>query len=139
MAEAIVVGGGRAGGLRLAVLSDDRCPTCRRLTQWLARQATLVPVELVAAGSADARRRFPSLDHDRTTRVLTVVASDGAVYEEERAWLACAWALPAWQPVAEGLGGGRLGRFVAAVGAQAVDRYRHRRACRSRTSCPSCR
>lgn len=135
MAEAIVVGGERAQTLRLAVLYDERCPLCRRLTRWLARQPTLLPVEVVAAGSAEARRRFPSLDHQRSTRVLTVVASDGAVYEEERAWLVCAWALPAWQPVAEGLGAGRFGRRVAAVSARAVDGYRHRRL----GGCPSCR
>lgn len=138
MAEAIVVGGERAEALRLTVLYDDRCPLCRRLRDWLARQPTLVPVELLAAGCVEVRRRFPGLDHSGTTRVLTVVGSDGAVYEEERAWLVCAWALPAWQPVAEGLGSGRLGRRVAAVATRAVDGYRHRVLARA-TPCPSCR
>ena len=53
------------------------------------------------------------------------MASDGAVYEGERAWLVCGWALPGWQPVAEGLGGGIRLRLVAAA-ARAVDLYRHR-------------
>jgi predicted DCC family thiol-disulfide oxidoreductase YuxK len=138
MAEAIVVGGVRAEVLRLTVLYDDRCPLCRRLKDWLVRQPILLPIEVLAAGSAEAVRRFPALDHPRSTRVLTVVASDGAVYEEERAWLVCAWALPAWQPVAERLGGGRLGRRVAAVATRAIDGYRHRLLART-TPCPECR
>lgn len=131
-----MVGGGRTGALRLTVLYDDRCPLCRRLKDWLAHQSTLTPFEFLAAASPEAFRRFPALDHCRTVRVLTVVASDGAVYEEERAWLVCAWALPAWQPLAEGLGGGRLGRRVAAVAARTVDGYRHRRL--ASRSCPRC-
>lgn len=138
MAEAIVVGGQRSDRLGVTVLYDERCPLCRRLKDWLGRQPTLLPVEVLAAASVEARRRFPELDHARTRRVLTVVTSDGAVYEEERAWLVCAWALPAWKPVAEGVGGGPLGRRAAAVVARTVDGYRHRRLSRT-GACPTCR
>jgi hypothetical protein len=124
MADAIVAGGAREQ-LTLTVLYDERCPLCRRLKAWLARQATLYPVNFVAAASPEARRRFPHLDHARTTRVLTLVTSDGAVYEGERAWLVCGWALPAWQPVTEGLGGGVRLRLVA-VAARTADVVRHR-------------
>ena len=124
MADAIVAGG-RREHLTLAVLYDERCPLCRRLKTWLARQATLHPFEFVAADSAEARRRFPDLDHRRSKRVLTVVTSDGAVYEGERAWLVCGWALPAWQPVTESLGGRTRLRLVA-LAARAADVYRHR-------------
>src|SRR3712207_5188092 len=102
MAAAIVRGGQRPT-TSLTALYDERCPLCRRLKGWLASQATLVPVEFVAAGSPAAHPRSPYLDHRRTTTVLTVVVSDGAVYEAERAWLVCAWTLPTWRPVTEQL------------------------------------
>jgi len=124
MAEAIVRGGER-GSISLTVLYDERCPLCRRLKAWLGDQITVAPIEFVAAGSQTARARFPELDHERTTRILTVVTSDGAVYEGERAWLVCGWSLPTWQPIAEHFGGGvrlKLVRFVA----RSIDGYRHR-------------
>src|SRR5438105_117367 len=105
MADAIVRGGER-GVSSLTVLFDRRCPLCRRLKEWLGEQPTMVPITFVAADSHEAHERFPDLDHSRTTTVLTVVDSNGAVYEGERAWLACGWALPAWQPVAEHFGSG---------------------------------
>lgn len=109
----------------LTVLYDERCPLCRRLRAWLASRPTLVPIQFLAAGSVEAVARYPGLDHVRTTTVLTVIAADGAVYEAERAWLVCAWALPAWQPLAEHLGGrGRLLAVKAAT--RLVDRHRHR-------------
>jgi hypothetical protein len=68
-----------------------------------------------------------------------VVAADGAVFEGERAWLACAWALPAWQAMAERLGT-RSGLALARILAHGVDRYRHRLIARSyRESCAQCR
>jgi predicted DCC family thiol-disulfide oxidoreductase YuxK len=135
MAEAIVEGG-RRGHTALTVLYDERCPLCRKLRGWLGRQATTMPIRFVAAGSPEARRRFPALDHERTTTVLTVVSQDGAVYEGERAWLVCAWALPGWQPVAERLGTGIRLRLVRVL-ARAVDGYRHRLiAAASDPSCP---
>src|SRR4051812_28704788 len=95
MAEAIVQGGERRRP-SLTVLYDERCPLCRRLKEWLGDQPTLSPVEFLAADSAEAHARFPRLDHARTTRVLAVVTSNGAVYEGERAWLVCGWVLPTW-------------------------------------------
>jgi predicted DCC family thiol-disulfide oxidoreductase YuxK len=147
MAEAVVTGGrARRDGRSLTVLYDDRCPLCRRLKAWLGGQATLVPIEFLAAASPEARHRFPQLNHERTTTVLTVVSSGGAVYEGERAWLACGWALPGWQRVAAHFGGGFRLRLVR-LGARAVDGYRHRRrlgapgpaAPAGLSGCPSCR
>jgi predicted DCC family thiol-disulfide oxidoreductase YuxK len=112
------------GAPGLTVLFDQRCPLCRRLKSWLAAQPTLVPIDFVAAASPEAVRRFPNLDHARTTSVLTVVAANGAVYEAERAWLVCAWALPKWQPLAEQLD--TRGRLVLVrAAARLVDRRRH--------------
>jgi predicted DCC family thiol-disulfide oxidoreductase YuxK len=133
MADAIVAGG-RREHLSLTVLYDERCPLCRRLRTWLARQPTLHPVTFLAADSPEARGRFPDLDHDRTTRILTLVTSDGAVYEGERAWLVCGWALPGWQPVTEGLGG-RVRLRLVGFAARTADVYRHR-TMRTCTACP---
>ena len=132
MADALMAGA-RREGLVLTVLYDERCPLCRRLRQWLARQPTLFPVEFLGAGTPEARRRFPELDHRRTTRILTVVSSDGAVYEGERAWLVCGWALPGWQPLTESLGG-RMRLRLVALATRAVDAYRHRLV----DDCPAC-
>jgi len=96
----------------LTVLTDPGCPMCRRFADWLGRQPTLVPLELVAAGSDEARRRCPALDHDSTLEVITVVGSDGSVWTQEHAWVMCLWATrpyrglaqrlsrPQWLPVA---------------------------------------
>lgn len=98
----------------LTVLYDADCPLCARFRDWLAGQSVLVPVELVAAGSAAARHRFPTLDHDRTLREITVVGDDGSVWTNEHAWVMCLWATrahralaerlarPAWLPLARG-------------------------------------
>jgi len=127
------------GPLPLTVLYDQRCDLCRKLKGWLAGQPTLVPIEFVAAGSPEARRRFPALDHTRSVTVLTVVAADGAIYQGERTWLICAWALPAWQPVAERLST-RRGLTLVRLAASIVDGYRHRRSAASyRENCVQCR
>jgi predicted DCC family thiol-disulfide oxidoreductase YuxK len=131
--------GERRGPVPLTVLYDVRCPLCRKLRTWLAGQPTVVPIEFVAAASPEAMGRFPGLDHVRTVTVLTVVAADGAVFEGERAWLVCAWALPAWQAVAERLGT-RTGMPLVRVFARSVDRYRLRLIARSYgEDCAECR
>jgi predicted DCC family thiol-disulfide oxidoreductase YuxK len=107
----------------LVVLYDERCPLCRRLRSWLTSQPTLAPIEYVAADSTEAHHRFPTLDHPRTTTVLTVIRADGAVYEGERAWLVAAWLIPRWQATAEHLSTRTRLPFVRA-GAWLVDRFR---------------
>ncbi|WNM40756.1 DCC1-like thiol-disulfide oxidoreductase family protein [Micromonospora halotolerans] len=98
-----------AGGIRgFTVLYDAHCPLCRAARQWLASRAQLVPLEFVPAGSAEARRRFPGLDHDATLRDLTVVADTGAVYAGDGAWFACLWALVDHRSTAERLAGPHL-------------------------------
>jgi predicted DCC family thiol-disulfide oxidoreductase YuxK len=127
------------GRVPLTVLYDLRCPLCRKLRAWLEGQATVVPIEFLAAASPEAVRRFPRLDHQRTITVLTVVAADGAVFEGERAWLVCAWALPSWQPVAERLGT-RTRLPLVRILARTVDWYRHRLIARSYgETCAQCR
>jgi len=103
----------------LTVLYDASCSLCRRASEWLAAQEQLVALEFVPAGSGEARRRFPHLDHAQTLREVTVVADGGEVYRAEKAWVACLWALPAYRSLAERLSSPVLlplaRRFVATV------------------------
>src|SRR2546430_16042218 len=105
LAERIVAGGTNEN-LTLTVLYDERCPLCRRLRAWLGSQPTINALRFVAADAPEAHTRVPALDHERTTRVLTVIMSDGAVYEGERAWLARPWGLPPRRPASRPFGSG---------------------------------
>ena len=78
---------------RLTVLYDARCNLCSHLRAWLETQPAYVQLAFVPAGSPEARRRFPTLDHAATTSELTVIGDDGAVYIEAKAFLICLWAL----------------------------------------------
>ena len=101
--------------LRLTVLYDPACLLCRHVKGWLEKQRKLVPIDFVPAGSRQAKDRFPSLDHDRTLREITVIGDSGQVYEGPAAWVVCLWALhgyrvmshrfstPAGAPLAKGM------------------------------------
>ena len=89
--------------MHLTVLYDAGCPMCTRFGDWLARQPQLVPTSLVAAGSPEARRLLPGLDHDRTLEELTVVADDGRVWTSEHAWVVALWATASHRHTAERL------------------------------------
>ena len=88
---------------RLTVLFDPHCPMCRGFGDWLARQPHLVPLDLVPADSSEAWRRFPTLDHARTTREITVVGDDGSVWTHEQAFVTCLWATASHRALAERL------------------------------------
>lgn len=116
-------GAARVPVRRLTVLYDADCPLCAFLRDWLMRQRQLVPLDLVPAGSAEARRRFPRLDHTATFEEITVVADGGQVYRGPAAWVVCLWALRQYRPMAH-----RLGTPAGAVFARgaviAASRYR---------------
>ncbi len=84
----------------LTVLYDGRCAVCRRARAWLETQPKFVPLEYVAAGSQQARSRFPGLDHDNTLVDLTVVSFNGEVYHGAKAWIMCLWALKKYRGTA---------------------------------------
>lgn len=75
------------------VLYDADCALCRRAKAWLQAQPQLLPLEFVPAASAEARQRYPMLDHAATLRDLTVIGDTGEVWQAERAWVMCLWAL----------------------------------------------
>jgi predicted DCC family thiol-disulfide oxidoreductase YuxK len=112
-------GAGRVG--YFTVLFDEGCPICRTARRWLAGRTQIVPLQFVPAGSAEARARFPGLDHAATLRDLTVIADDGAYYTGDGAWLACLWALADYRATAERLSSPHLlpaaRRFIAAASA----------------------
>lgn len=84
----------------LTVLYDGRCALCRRARAWLDEQSKYVPLDYVAAGSPQARGRFPGLDHDNTLVDLTVVGMNGEVYYGAKAWIMCLWALKKYRGTA---------------------------------------
>ncbi|MEU3835370.1 thiol-disulfide oxidoreductase DCC family protein [Streptomyces microflavus] len=88
---------------RLTVLYDAQCPLCTHLRHWLQRQRQLVPLDLVPAGSAEARRRFPELDPASTYEEITVVGDLGQVYRGTSAWIVCLWALAKYRSKAHWL------------------------------------
>ncbi|MFJ9158432.1 thiol-disulfide oxidoreductase DCC family protein [Streptomyces griseoviridis] len=87
----------------LTVLYDADCGLCAFLRDWLVRQPQLVPLELLPAVSAEARRRYPGLDHRATLDEVTVVADSGQVYRSTAAWIVVLWALRAQRPLAHRL------------------------------------
>ncbi|KMS67647.1 hypothetical protein ACM01_41955 [Streptomyces viridochromogenes] len=77
----------------LTVLYDAQCSLCTFLRDWLVKQPQLVPLEMTPAGSDEARRRFPGLDHGATLDEITVVGDAGQVYRGGAAWIVTLWAL----------------------------------------------
>jgi predicted DCC family thiol-disulfide oxidoreductase YuxK len=77
---------------RLTVLYDARCGLCSTARRWLEGQRQIVPLELLAAGSEEARRRFPTLAAAEPEE-LVAVSDEGDVYRGSHAWIVCLWAL----------------------------------------------
>lgn len=77
----------------LTVLYDPQCGLCRRAQGWLMSKPKYLELVFVPAGSEEARRRYPQLDHSLTLTDLTVISDQGAVYSGPKAWLMCLWAL----------------------------------------------
>jgi predicted DCC family thiol-disulfide oxidoreductase YuxK len=98
---------------QLTVLFDPDCGLCGSASDWLGRQRTLVPLELIPAGSPTAIRRFPELTPERTSGELTVVADDRLVYRGDRAFVMCLWAVErtrSWSLSLGAAGDGALAR-----------------------------
>ncbi|MFD7626429.1 thiol-disulfide oxidoreductase DCC family protein [Streptomyces sp. NPDC059851] len=87
----------------LTVLYDADCPLCVHIRHWLLGQQWLVPLRLVPAGSQEAQRRFPGLDHASTLREITVIGDSGQVWTGTDAFIVCLWALAEHRPKANWL------------------------------------
>jgi predicted DCC family thiol-disulfide oxidoreductase YuxK len=115
---------------RLTVLFDASCGLCRTARSWLAGRPQLVPLEFVAAGSDEARRRYPALEVQQTLADITVVADDGGVYTGDAAWIICLWALDGYRGLAARLAQPHLrplARQVAASAGSVREALRRRR------------
>lgn len=93
---------------RVTVLYDADCALCRRARGWLAGRPQLVPLAFVPAGSAQARRLFPGLNHAATLGDLTAIGDDGSVFTAEAAWVLCLWCLAEHRGLAVRLAGPAL-------------------------------
>ncbi|HVD04951.1 MAG TPA: DCC1-like thiol-disulfide oxidoreductase family protein [Gemmatimonadaceae bacterium] len=87
----------------LTVLYDAGCELCCAASDWLAAQPTHIPVNLIAAGSDEARVRFPGLDHAATMGQLTAIGDEGEVYHDDKAWVVSLWATRQYRAWAAGL------------------------------------
>ncbi|MGW3495087.1 thiol-disulfide oxidoreductase DCC family protein [Streptomyces sp. NPDC001020] len=105
----------------LTVLYDAGCALCTFVCDWLKGQPKLVPLELVPAGSQEARRRFPGLDHRATLDEITVVGDAGQVYRGSAAWVVTLWALRGHRALAHRLStptGAKLAKGAALAAAK---------------------
>ncbi|MCX5145886.1 DCC1-like thiol-disulfide oxidoreductase family protein [Streptomyces sp. NPDC048550] len=87
----------------LTVLYDADCPLCVHIRHWLLGQRWLVPLRLIPAGSHEAQRRYPQLDHAATLREITVIGDAGQVWTGTDAFIVCLWALVEHRPKANWL------------------------------------
>lgn len=78
---------------RLFVLYDDRCGLCTWARRWLSRQPAFLELIFIPKGSPWATRLFPDLSAPDAVDDLVVVADDGGVYRDARAWIMCLYAL----------------------------------------------
>lgn len=79
--------------LQLTILYDPGCGLCRRVHAWLAEQPKLIELRMIPIKTEAARQRFPQLNHELTTKDLTVISDQGAVYFGPKAWLMVLWSL----------------------------------------------
>lgn len=73
----------------LYVLYDPRCGLCTQAKHWLLGQRAFVRLRLLATGSEQARRLFPTLPPGE----LAVVDDAGRAWLGDHAFLMCLWAL----------------------------------------------
>jgi predicted DCC family thiol-disulfide oxidoreductase YuxK len=119
---------------RLTILYDERCRTCRQWAGWLGERPFLVPVELVPAGSSEARARFPQVA-TWLGRELVVVDDRGRAWIGPPAFVMCLWATQHYRWASSLATRPHLGPHV--------DRFLHHLSSRRRrddvgVSCPRC-
>jgi predicted DCC family thiol-disulfide oxidoreductase YuxK len=73
----------------ISILYDGDCGLCTRTKQWIMQQTPLVKIEMIDAGSAEAKSRFFGLRQGE----LAVIGNTGEVWLGNQAWLVCLWAL----------------------------------------------
>jgi predicted DCC family thiol-disulfide oxidoreductase YuxK len=92
----------------LYVFYDASCGMCTRLRSWCERQPAYVELRFIAAGTPEAARLLPSELVKSSQEDLTVLSSEGGVYQGEAAWLICLWALEGYRKLSIRLSDPRL-------------------------------
>ena len=92
----------------LYVFYDATCGLCTRLRNWCERQPVFVELRFVAAGSPEAQRLLPPEIAASSREDLTVLSSEGGLYQGEAAWLMCLWALQGYRRLSIRLSDPRL-------------------------------
>ena len=92
----------------IAIIFDADCGLCTRAKDWIRQQSSFVGIRFLAAGSLEARRRFPQLPAGE----LAVVGNTGEVWLGNHAWIVCLWALRAYRDLAFRLTGPLLSLMV---------------------------
>ncbi|MFL5798733.1 MAG: DCC1-like thiol-disulfide oxidoreductase family protein [Actinomycetota bacterium] len=84
---------------RLTVMYDETCARCRRWARWLEERRCRVTVELLPAGSAQARARYPRVA-PWLGRELVVVDNAARAWIGPPAFLVALWATASYRWVA---------------------------------------
>lgn len=92
----------------LYVFYDASCGMCTRLRSWCERQPAYVELRFIAAGTPEAARLLPSELVKSSQEDLTVLSSEGGVYQGEAAWLICLWTLEGYRKLSIRLSDPRL-------------------------------
>ena len=77
----------------LTLVTGAAWPLSPRARTWLAREPQFVPIDVVAPGSEETRRRFPGLPAGAGETDLAAIADDGRLWRGASAWLMTLWAL----------------------------------------------
>jgi predicted DCC family thiol-disulfide oxidoreductase YuxK len=80
----------------LTIVYDETCALCRRARDWLLTQPCLVDVELIAAGSDEAKHRYGALPW--LGNELVAVDEHGNAWIGPSAFLASMWATAKYRP-----------------------------------------
>jgi predicted DCC family thiol-disulfide oxidoreductase YuxK len=80
----------------LTIVYDAACGLCTRAKDWMSQQSPMIRLQFIAAGSPEARARFPHLPAGE----LAVVADTGEVWLGNHAWIVCLWALQEYRDLA---------------------------------------
>ena len=72
------------------MLYDGSCMLCVRCAEWIAGKPAALRLELIPAGSSEARTRYPAFGLGEE---LVVVSDDGQVWLGPSAFVMCLWAL----------------------------------------------
>ena len=96
----------------LYVFYDGTCGLCIRLRNWCERQPAYVELRFIPAGGVEAQRLLPAQVLTSSRDDLTVLSSEGGVYQGEAAWLMCLWALQGYRQLSIRLSDPRLATKV---------------------------